>query len=115
MNTSFHETKVELSESNYDIIDTSVNGEARASYLLGVSYGMGMSGSSLALIPLNSDRALYKSAIENLWKNFREKHGAPKGRQLALVNVRYDAEALNTIVYTHLDINVVADVVEFTE
>lgn len=48
-------------------------------------------------------------------ENFREKHGAPKGRQLALVNVRYDAEALNTIVYTHLDINVVADVVEFTE
>ncbi len=34
---------------------------------------------------------------------------------IALVNVHYDAEALNLFVYTHAKVMVSADVVEFSE
>jgi hypothetical protein len=58
---------------------------------------------------------LYKEALENLWKNFETTNGSVEGRRLALVNVRYDADALNLFVYTQPKIVIRADVVEFTD
>ena len=58
---------------------------------------------------------IYGDALKNLWDNFRKKHGETKNRDLALVNVRYDTEALNLLVYTKPTVAVRADVVEFTE
>ena len=71
---------------------------------------------TIALIPLGGDRLRYKVALENLWRNFEQTHGSTKGRSLALVNVRFDADALNVLVfYTRPKISVRADVIEFVE
>ncbi len=58
---------------------------------------------------------LYKEALENLWKNYETANGPVEGKRLALINVRYDSDALNLIVYTQPKIIVRADIVEFTE
>ena len=52
-------------------------------------------------------------ALENLWKEYEEKHGSVIGKKLALVNVRYDSDALNLILYTKAKISIRADIVEF--
>jgi hypothetical protein len=108
-------TEVELSQANYRVVATSVSGQASAEYLFGASFGIGMYAQAYALIPLDKDRALYKIAVENLWKNFEALHGKTEGRSLALVNVRYDSEAVNAFVYTKPKLTVIADVVEFTK
>ena len=110
---SSHTTQVQLSEPNYKVVATSVSGQAKAGYLFGASLGIGMYAHAYALIPLQKERALYKMAITDLWKNFEEKHGKAEGRTLALVNLRYDTEALNTGIYTQPRLIVIADVVEF--
>lgn len=112
---SSHTTQVQLHEANYKVVATSVNGQASASYLFGASLGIGMYAQAYALIPLDKERALYKLAIEDLWKNFETKYGKTEGRSLALVNVRYDSEALNALVYTRPKLTVIADVVEFSK
>jgi hypothetical protein len=58
---------------------------------------------------------LYKEAVENLWANFADEHGSPEGRRLALVNVRYDTDNLNLLVYTKPKVSIRADIVEFIE
>ena len=109
-------TNVELSQSNFRIIASNVSGEASADYLLGFSIAKGGEMHTIALIPLGGDRMLYKVALENLWRNFEQTHGNIKGRSLALVNVRFDADALNVLVfYTRPKISVRADVIEFVE
>ena len=109
-------TNVELSESNFRVIATNVYGEASAEYLLGFSVAQGGEMQTIALIPLGGDRLLYKVALENLWRNFEQTHGNIKGRSLALVNVRFDADALNVLgFYTRPKISVRADVIEFVE
>ena len=109
-------TNVELSKSNFRVIATSVYGEASADYLLGFSFAQGGETQTIALIPLGGDRMLYKVALENLWRNFEQTHGNIKGRSLALVNVRFDSDALNVLVfYTRPKISVRADVIEFVE
>ena len=107
-------TEVELSQANYKVVATSVSGQASAEYLFGASFGIGMYAQAYALIPLDKDRALYKIAVQNLWKNFETTHGKTEGRPLALVNVRYDSEAVNAFIYTKPTLTVIADVVEFT-
>jgi hypothetical protein len=72
-----------------------------------------MYAQTFALIPLQKDRMLYRMAIEDLWKNFEARYGKAEGRQLALVNMRYDTEALNVFFYTSPKLTVIADVVEF--
>ncbi len=109
-------TNVELSESNFRVIATNVYGEASADYLLGFSFAQGGETQTIALIPLGGDRLLYKVALENLWRNFEQTHGNIEGRSLALVNVRFDSDALNVLVfYTRPKISVRADVIEFVE
>jgi hypothetical protein len=110
---SSHSTTVQLSQPNYKVVATSVSGQAKAAYLFGASFGVGMYSQSYALIPLQKDRALYKIALQDLWKNFEEKYGKAEGRTLALVNLRYDTEALNTGIYTSPKLTIIADVVEF--
>ena len=109
-------TNVELSENNFRVIATNVYGEASAEYLLGLSFAQGGEMQTIALIPLGGDRLLYKVALENLWRNFEQTHGNVEGRSLALVNVRFDSEALNVLIfYTRPKISVRADVIEFVE
>jgi hypothetical protein len=108
-------TNIELNRGNYRIAATSVTGQAKAEYLLGASFGAGIFTHSFALIPLTKDRALYKNAVENLWRNFETKNGTPIGKKFALINLRYDTEVLNLFLYTSPKLTVVADVIEFTE
>ncbi len=109
-------TNVELSKSSFRVIATNVYGEGSAEYLLGFSFAQGGETQTLALIPLGGDRLLYKVALENLWRNFEQTHGNIEGRSLALVNVRFDSDAMNVLVfYTRPKISVRADVIEFVE
>jgi hypothetical protein len=114
---SMNVTNVELSKNNFRIIATDVYGEASASYLLGFSVAQGGEMQTVALIPLGGDRLLYKVALENLWKNVPQTPlGGIDERSLALVNVRFDADALNVLgLYTKPKISVRADVIEFVE
>jgi len=110
---SNNSTVVQLSQPNFKIVATSVSGQAQTGYLFGASFGIGMYAQTFALIPLQKDRMLYRMAIEDLWKNFEARYGKAEGRQLALVNMRYDTEALNVFFYTSPKLTVIADVVEF--
>jgi len=113
--TSANLTNVELTKGNFKIVTTSITGQASAQYLLGASIGVGMYTQTFAIIPLTKDRQLYKLAIIDLWKNYETKFGSPIGKKLALVNIRYDSETLNLLVFTKPCVSIVADVVEFTE
>ena len=110
-------TNVELAEGNFEIVATDVSGEASAGYLLGLSGGFGLtsSTSTLALARVSGEGALYREAIRNLWDNFRAEYGEVEGRDLALVNVRFDTDALNLILYTQPKVSIRADVVEFED
>jgi len=77
-----------------------VVGKASAQYNFGASFSLGLYTQTMALILLSKDRQLYRLALEGLWKNFEAKHGNAVGRKLALLNLRYDSEALNLCVYT---------------
>ncbi len=108
-------TDVQLQKGNYKILARGVSGEASAGYLLGVSMPMGMTTNTFAVARVDGTGMLYKEALDNLWKNFESAHGAAEGKKVALVNVHYDCEALNLLIYTHPKVTVRADVVEFTE
>ena len=108
-------TDVQLSDPNYEIVAANVSGTATSGYILGLSFGSGPTTTTLALARVSGDRALYETALANLWQNFRDQHGEVEGRTLALVNVRYDVSALNLILYTEPTVTVRADVVEFTD
>lgn len=108
-------TQVQLKEDNYQIIATNVAGEADAGYLLGLSYSTGMSTQTLALWRVDGSGMLYREAMEGLWANFEAEHGPIGKRKLALVNVRYDSDNLNLLLYTKGKISIRADVVEFVD
>ena len=113
LTASSHVTNVQLNNANFRIVATNVSGQASSSGVLGVSFGAGIGTAQLALIPLTEDRMLYKQAVGELWANFEKSNGPVAGRRLALVNVRYDSESLNLVVYTKITSMIVADVVEF--
>ncbi|ERM84683.1 hypothetical protein P872_23525 [Rhodonellum psychrophilum GCM71 = DSM 17998] len=115
MHMSSSLTNVELSEANYQIVARSVSGEAKAGYILGASFGVGMYAQVFGVARVSGDKALYKTAMDHLWENFEAKHGSVEGRNLALVNVRYDVDALNLIVYTQPVLTIQADIIEFLE
>ncbi|HEX6982080.1 MAG TPA: DUF6567 family protein [Balneolaceae bacterium] len=109
-------TEVQLSEADYEIIAVNVKGEASAGYILGVSGGFDARQiQTIALARISGSGMIYGEAIENLWENFRKEYGETEGRSLALINIRYDTEALNLILYTQPTVSVRADVIEFTE
>jgi hypothetical protein len=113
LTASSHLTNVQLTNPNFRLVATNISGEATSKGVLGVSYGVGMATTQLALIPLQDDRMLYKTAMKNLWSNFEATNGPVANRRLALVNVRYDSDALNLFFYTSVTTGIVADVVEF--
>ena len=108
-------TDVQLQKNNFKIVARDVSGEAQAGYLFGASFSMGATSNSFALIRVSGTGMLYKEALQNLWKNYEATNGPVEGKKLALVNVRYDSEALNLFVYTQPRLSIRADVVEFTE
>ncbi len=108
-------TDVQLQKGNFKIVARDVTGEAQAGYLLGASFSMGASTNSFALVRIAGTGMLYKEALQNLWKSYEAASGPVEGKKLALVNVRYDSEALNLFVYTQPKLVIRADVVEFTE
>lgn len=111
---SMNVTNVELSEPNYRIVATNISGEASAGYLLGLSVSAGGEMQTGALLRVKGEGMLYKEALENLWHNFEAAHGSVAGRHLALINVRYDADAMNVLgLYTQPKISIRADVIEF--
>ena len=110
---AMNNTAVELSESNYEIVATNVFGEAEAGYLLGLSFSAGAATNTFALARVSGSGMLYMEALENLWKDYEKTHSSVIGKKLALVNVRYDSDALNLILYTKAKISIRADVVEF--
>lgn len=113
--TSVHTTSVELSEPNFEVLATGVSGQATAGYVFGVSGGMFFETTVLALARVSGSGRLYEEALADLWSQFEADYGPVEGRDLALVNVRYDVDALNLIVYTAPTVSVRADVVEFVE
>lgn len=107
-------TEVQLSENNYEIVATNVQGEASAGYILGLSTGVySRQMQTLAVARVSGSGMIYGEALKNLWNNFRDQYGKVKGRNLALINVRYDTEALNLILYTKPTVSVRADIIEF--
>jgi hypothetical protein len=108
-------TNVGLSQANYVLVASNVTGEASAGYLLGVSGSVYREMQTIALVRVSGTGRLYGEALDNLWENFQAEYGEAEGRNLALVNVRYDTEALNLLVFTRPTVAVRADVVEFIE
>jgi ABC-type transporter Mla MlaB component len=109
-----HLTEVQLSAPNYRIVAVDVSGEAEAAYILGLSASLGPEMRTIALARVSGTGQLYREALADLWRNFEQQHGPVTHRRLALVNLRFDSEALNLLVYTRPRIYVRADVVEFT-
>lgn len=114
--SSTHLTNVELSESNYRIVAKNVGGEASAEYILGISGAFRGEMQSFALVRINGEGMLYQEAIDNLWSNFEAQYGrSVEGERFALVNVRYDSDALNLLLYTKPIVAIRADVIEFVD
>jgi len=108
-------TNVELSEANFNIVARDLQGSAREGYLFGVSAPQGADINTFGLIKISGDEKPYATAVKNLWKNYEEKYGEIKGKNLVLVNIRQDNEMLNTLIYTEVKYFITADVVEFIE
>ena len=106
-------TDVELSEANYNIIATNITGSSSAGYIFGLSGGPGAQVSTLAIARVSGTGMLYQEALENLWKNYEKDHGPREDKKIALVNVHYDADILNLLLYTEVKLFIRADVVEF--
>ena len=108
-------TNVELSEGNYEVVATNVQGEASAGYILGLSFAAARQQQTLALARVSGTGELYGTALRDLWANFEDEYGSAEGRQLALTNVRTDSDALNLLLYTSPRLSIRADVVEFAD
>ena len=108
------QTRIGLDQANFRIVATNVSGEAEAGYILGLSWADGSQPKTLALHRVDGDGMLVSTAMANLWDNFEDEYGPAEGRNLALINVRFDSDAANyLLLYTKQKINVRADVVEF--
>lgn len=106
-------TDVRLSEPNYDIVAANVTGRSQAGYIFGFSFGPASQVGTVALARVNGTAMLYQEAIMDLWNNFEVDNGPREDRKLALVNVHYDTDILNLLVYTEIRLFVHADIVEF--
>ena len=110
-----NQTKVELSQPNFKIVAVDVAGEAEAGYVFGASYSMGSITQTMAVARVSGTGFLYQEALEKLWQNYEKTNGPVTGKKLALINVRYDSDLLNVLVYTQVKIYIRADVIEFVE
>lgn len=112
---SANATDVQLREDNYEIVATNVSGESTAGYLLGVSSGYFGQMFTFAVARVEGEGMLYAEAIADMWDNFEEEHPDMDTESLALVNVGYDTDALNLLLYTKPTVRVRADIVRFVE
>lgn len=109
------ETRVGLDRANFRIVATNVHGESDAGYILGFSWANGHEPKTLALHRVDGEGMLVSTAMKNLWANFEAEYGPVQGRNLALINVRFDSDAANyLLLYTRQSVTIRADVVEFT-
>ena len=108
-------TQVQLDNGDYKIVAKSISGEAESAYILGLSYSRGLISDSFGLIRLDGSTTPYKDAREQLWANFEAEYGAVEGRKLALVNVQFDGDNRNFILYTSSKVVITADVIEFED
>lgn len=106
-------TEVQLKEGNYTIVAKNVTGTSEMSYLFGASYSWGVATNSVGLIPLDGDKMLYKEARESLWDNFEKQGESIEGRTLALINIQYDSNTTNFMIYTKASVSITADIIEF--
>jgi hypothetical protein len=108
-------TDVQLQRNNFKIVAQNVTGESQAGYLFGGTFSTGFATNTFALFRVSGSGMLYKEALENLWKNYEAANGPIAGKKIALINVRYDTDALNLVIYTQPKLLIRADVVEFSE
>ncbi len=108
-------TNVQLSEPNFEIVAKNIEGYSKASYLIGLTYSSGSIANTIALARVGGTAKLYDDAIQNLWNNYKLKYGDIEGKKLVLANIRIDNDMLNLLVYTHTELFITADVIEFTE
>lgn len=108
-------TNVDLSNANFSIVARNVEGYSKASYLIGFSFSTGNIANTIALFRVGGTAKLYDDAVQNLWANYREKHGSTEGKKLVLANIRYDTDMINLLVYTQTELYMTADVIEFGE
>ena len=108
-------TNVELSQPNFNIVGRDLEGSSEQGYLFGLSAPQGSDVGIIGLIKVSGEDKMFDAAVKELWSDFRNKVGDPKGRKLALINIRQDVKVLNTFVYTQAKIFITADVVEFVE
>jgi hypothetical protein len=108
-------TNVELSNPNFKIVEKDLEGSASADYLFGMSYSTGFLLNTFAIARIGGPAKLYDTAIQNLWDKYEEKHGNRQEKKLALINVHYDSDILNLIIYTKTKLFITADVIEFEE
>jgi len=108
-------TNVELSETNFDIIAHDLEGSAHSDYLIGFGTSAGAVSNTFALVRVGGTATLYHDAIKSLWNNYEENYGSAEGKNLVLINVRYDTDILNLLLYTKTTLYIHADVVEFRE
>ena len=108
-------TNVELSDPGYKFVARNVEGQSKADYLFGISYSTGQMANTLALFRVGGSAKLYDDAIQNLWKKYQDNYGEIDGKKLALINIRYDTDILNLLVYTQTELYINADIVEFKE
>lgn len=106
-------TEVQLKEGNYTIVAKNVTGTSQISYLIGASYSWGIATNSVGIIPLGGNKMLYKEARESLWDNFEKQGESVEGRTLALINIQYDSNTSNFMVYTKASVSITADIIEF--
>ena len=107
-------TEVQLSEDNYQIVATNVQGQSESGYILGISGSQGGFATTFAMFRVKGDGLLYKAAVEDLWAQFENQNGPVGNRTLALVNVQFDADASNYLgLYSKSVVSVRADIVEF--
>lgn len=108
------QTRVGLDQANFRIVATNVHGESEAGYILGFSWAERSEPRTLALHRVDGEPMLVSAAMANLWDNFKAEYGPAEGRNLALINVRFDSDAANyLLLYTKQSITVRADVIEF--
>lgn len=106
-------TEVQLKEGNYTILAKNVTGTSETSYLFGASYSWGVATNSVGIIPLDGNKMLYKEARESLWDNFEKQGESIEGRTLALINIQYDSNTSNFVVFTKASVSITADIIEF--
>lgn len=106
-------TDVKLSEANYEIVATDVTGSSKAGYVFGLSFLNGGQAVTMAIARISGTGLLYQGALEELWKNYEKDHGPREAKKVALVNVHFDTDILNLLVYTKVTLFLRADVVEF--